>query len=157
MLPVLLDDLNDRMLDWGTKGKINPFKEVYDVRSILFIINLCPHKRAHNDQLVFQMTIRMATCRELAEDKQVVQDFRKHYFDMEQSRTPVSVLLPWFPGPAMKVKKKATRELHALIKKYVTMRRGTKNPSSDPIDLLIANGDSDEIIISVSAINLFYG
>jgi len=36
-LPVLLDDLNDRMLDWGTKRKINPFKEVYDVRSILFM------------------------------------------------------------------------------------------------------------------------
>jgi hypothetical protein len=36
VLPVLLDDLNDRMLDWGTKGKINPFKEVYDVCSILF-------------------------------------------------------------------------------------------------------------------------
>jgi hypothetical protein len=36
VLPVLLDDLNDRMLDWGSKGKINPFKEVYDVRSILF-------------------------------------------------------------------------------------------------------------------------
>jgi hypothetical protein len=36
VLPVLLDDLNDRMLGWGTKGKINPFKEVYDVCSILF-------------------------------------------------------------------------------------------------------------------------
>ena len=35
-LPVLLDDLNDRMLDWGTKGKISPFNEVYDVCSILF-------------------------------------------------------------------------------------------------------------------------
>ena len=31
VLPVLLDDLNDRMLDWGGKGKINPFEEVYDV------------------------------------------------------------------------------------------------------------------------------
>ena len=37
VLPVLLDDLNGRMLDWGTKGKINPFKEVYDVRFILFL------------------------------------------------------------------------------------------------------------------------
>ena len=35
VLPVLLDDLNGQMLDWGTKGKIDPFKEVYDVRSIL--------------------------------------------------------------------------------------------------------------------------
>jgi hypothetical protein len=120
-------------------------------------IPLYPDKRAHNFQLVFQMTVRMATCRELAEDKQAVQDVRKHYFDMEQSSTPVSVLLPWFPGPAKKLKTKATRELYLLIKKYVTMRRETKIPSSDPIDLLIANGDSDEVIISVSALNLFYG
>ena len=35
VLPVLLDDLNNQMLGWDTKGKINPFKEVYDVRSIL--------------------------------------------------------------------------------------------------------------------------
>ena len=99
----------------------------------------------------------MATCRELAEDKQAIQDIRRHYFDMEQSTTPVSVLLPWFPGPAKKTKLKATGELYLLIRKYVTMRGETKTPSSDSIDLLIANGDSDEVIISVSAHNLFYG
>ena len=120
-------------------------------------INLCPDRRPHNVQLVFQMTIRIATCRELAEDKQAVQDVIKHYFDMEQSKTPVSVLLPWFPGPAKKAKTKATGDLYLLIKKYVTMRRETKTPSSDPIDLLIANEDSDEVIISVSALNLFCG
>jgi len=103
------------------------------------------------------MTVRMATCRELAKDRQAVQDMRKHYFDMEQSRTPASVLLPWFPGPAKKLKTKATRELYLLIKKYVTMRRETKIPSSESIDFLIANGDSDEAITSVSALNLFYG
>ena len=103
------------------------------------------------------MTVRMATCRELAEDKQAVQDMRKHYFDMEQGVTPVSVLLPWFPGPAKKLKTKATRELYFLIKKYVTMRRETKIPSSESIDFLIANGDSDEAITSVSELNLFYG
>jgi hypothetical protein len=118
-------------------------------------ISLCPDKYAHNVQLVFQMTVRMATCRELAEDKQAIEDVRRHYFDMERSSTPVSILLPWFPGPARKVKKKATLELYFLIKKYVTMRRETQIPSSDPIDLLIANGDSDEVIVSVSALDVF--
>jgi sterol 14-demethylase len=119
-------------------------------------INLRPEETC-NVQLVFQMTVRMATCRELAEDKQAIQNLRKYYFDMEQSNTPVSVLLPWFPGPARKVKKKATRDLYCLIQKYVTLRREAKVPSSDPIDFLITNGDSNEIIISVSALNLFYG
>lgn len=30
-LPVLLGDVDHRMSEWGTEGKINPFKEVYDV------------------------------------------------------------------------------------------------------------------------------
>jgi hypothetical protein len=34
------------MDDWGTEGKLNPFKDIYD--------------------LVFQMTVRMASCNELA-------------------------------------------------------------------------------------------
>ncbi|KIM37022.1 hypothetical protein M413DRAFT_448749 [Hebeloma cylindrosporum] len=137
VLPVLLDDLHSRMLDWGTKGKINPFKEVYD--------------------LVFQMTVRMATCRELAEDKQAIQDLRKHYFDMEQSRTPVSALLPWFPGPAKKLKAKASLDLYILVMKYVTMRRKAGAASSDPIDILITNGDSDEVIIGTVMGIIFAG
>ena len=121
-----------------------------------FHINLRPDSNTYNVQLVFQMTVRMATCRELAEDKQAVQDVRKYYFDLEQSSTPVSVLLPWFPSPARVVKTKATFQLYFLIKKCITMRREAKIPSSDPIDLLIANGDSDEVIIGVSALDVFY-
>jgi len=107
-------------------------------------------------KLVFQMTVRMATCQELAADKQTIADLRRHYFDIAQSSTPVSVLLPWFPSLARKTKTKSTRELYLLIKKYVTMRREAKIPSSDPIDLLIAQGDSDDDIIGVSSINLFH-
>ena len=157
MLPVLLDDLNGRMRDWGTKGKINPFKEVYDVRPILFPHQPLPDSNTYDIQLVFQMTVRIAACRELAEDKQAIQDIRKYFFDVEQSTTPVSVFLPWFPGPAKRVRTIATYGIYFLIKKYVTMRREAKIPSSDPIDFLIANGDPDEVIVSVSALNLLYG
>jgi sterol 14-demethylase len=34
VLPVFLDDLNKRMLGWGKEGKMNPFKEVYDVGTL---------------------------------------------------------------------------------------------------------------------------
>ena len=36
------------------------------------------------------------------------------------------------------------------------MRREAKIPSKDAIDLLIANGDSDDVVIGVSALNRFY-
>jgi hypothetical protein len=29
--PTLLDDMHKRMGSWGTEGKINPFREIYDV------------------------------------------------------------------------------------------------------------------------------
>ena len=31
VLPALLEDVNRRMKDWGNEGRVNPFKEVYDV------------------------------------------------------------------------------------------------------------------------------
>lgn len=31
VLPLLLQDVDRRMKDWGTEGKINPFNEVNDV------------------------------------------------------------------------------------------------------------------------------
>jgi len=55
--------------------------------------------------------------------------------------------LPWFPGPAKIAKEKATLDLYLLIRKYVRIRREAKTPSTDPIDFLIANGDSDNTVI----------
>ena len=41
VLPLLLEDVNRRMKDWGTEGKLNPFNEVYDVCSIrVFSLNV---------------------------------------------------------------------------------------------------------------------
>jgi len=83
-------------------------------------------------------------------------DLRRLYFDIDQSTTPASVLLRWFPSPARKKKTKATLEISLLLQKYITLRREAKTPSSDPIDFLIANGDSDELIIRVSELDLFH-
>ncbi len=37
VVPLFVEDVHDRMLEWGAEGMINPFKEVYDV-SILDMI-----------------------------------------------------------------------------------------------------------------------
>lgn len=33
--PVFLEDINRRMLSWGKDGSINPFKEVYEVTTLV--------------------------------------------------------------------------------------------------------------------------
>jgi len=126
VLPLLLEDVNRRMKEWGTEGKMNPFNEVYD--------------------LVFQMTVRMATCRELSEDREAVTRLAKNYWDIEKNGTPFSVLLPWFPSSAKKAKTKATMDLYTTLSSYVEARRKASTPSMDPIDLLISHGISNNDI-----------
>ncbi|RDB26871.1 Lanosterol 14-alpha demethylase [Hypsizygus marmoreus] len=127
LLPPLFDDVQRRMSDWGREGSIDPFKEVYE--------------------LVFQMTVHLVTCRELSEDKESIAKLAKHYWDLEKSVTPFSLLLPWFPGRAKKARKDATMNLYTLISGYVDLRRNSPHPTSDAIDVLIAEGDSNETIV----------
>ncbi|KDR75612.1 hypothetical protein GALMADRAFT_68731 [Galerina marginata CBS 339.88] len=136
-LPVLLDDMSNRISAWGTGGTVDPFKDVYD--------------------FVFQMTIRMATCQELAADQDAVDQIAKTYWALEQSATPVSLLLPWFPGPAKKARNSATTKIYKLLLKYVENRRNAAIPSTDPMDILIAEGHSNHAIIGTITGFLFAG
>lgn len=96
------------------------------------------------------MTVRMGACRELADDKDAIERLTQHYWNIEKSATPTVLLLPWLPSPAKKTQEKATRELFTMLYNYVYLRRNAPTPSTDPIDILIAYGDSNEGIVSVS-------
>jgi len=137
LMPTLFEDVQSRMAGWGKEGTLNPFKEVYE--------------------LVFQMTVRLATCRELSEDKEAISQLARHYWDLEKSATPVSLLFPWFPGQAKKAKKEATQKLYNLIAGYVDIRRKAPEPTSDAIDVLIAAGDSNESIVGFVLGTVFAG
>jgi sterol 14-demethylase len=114
---------------WGTRGKLNPFKDIYD--------------------LVIQMTVRMATCEELAADLTSVQKLSELYWKLEKSATPVGLLLPWFPGTAKRDKNQATKGLYDMLSHYVNIRRTAEVPSPDAIDVLIGDGADNTIIVEV--------
>lgn len=101
-------------------------------------------------KLAVQMMVRMATCQELAKNQDNIKHLKQHYQDIDESATPVNVLLPWFPSQARKTQEKATRALFTLLEKYVDLRREAAIPSSDPIDTLIAHSDTDELIVGMS-------
>ena|SRR5437016_4157283 len=103
------------------------------------------------------MTVRLATCRELSEDQEAVARLAEHYWNLEKSATPVSVLLPWFPGPAKKAKVNATMGLHTLLGSYVQLRRDASTPTTDAIDFLIGQGLSDSSIIQTIMGIIFAG
>jgi hypothetical protein len=117
------------METWGTEGKINPFKDIYD--------------------LVIQMTVRIASCQELAADPRAVKRLGDLYWMLEKSATPVGLLLPWFPGTAKKSKRVATTGLYEMLSHHVDVRQKAEVSNSDAIDTLIADGADATIIVEV--------
>ena len=100
-------------------------------------------------KLVFQMTVRMASCDELAKNIEEIEKIQELYWILEKSATPTALLLPWFAGRAKKAKEVATRELYMKFNHYVDLRREAKVPTNDAIDILIGQGHSNPDIIQV--------
>jgi len=107
--------------------------------------------------LVFQMTVRMASCAELATNYEDLKLMNKLYWQLEKSATPVGLLLPWFPSKARSNKREATQGLYNLILKYITLRRNAEVPSSDAFDYLIAEGEPDHEIVGFVLSVIFAG
>ncbi|KAF8890286.1 cytochrome P450 [Gymnopilus junonius] len=137
VLPSLLGDVNSRMEGWGKQGRMDPFKNIYD--------------------LVFQMTVRMATCDELANDVPTMNEMQRLYWVLEKSATPTALLLPWFPGPAKRRKEAATKELFTKLYTVVETRKAAEVPSSDAIDVLLGQGIPTEHIIQFVLAVIFAG
>lgn len=96
------------------------------------------------------MTVRMASCRELSEDREAVSRLAKHFLDIEKNSTTASILLPWLPSSAKQAKKKATMALYTMLLSYVEARRKAPTPSMDSIDLFISEGISNNSIVGVN-------
>ena len=101
------------------------------------------------------MTVRMATCAELAADVKTVEEIQGLYWQLEKSATPTALLLPWFPGPAKKRKERAMTALFTKFHDYVEMRKNAAVPSSDSIDVLLGKGVSTPEIVGVSRLQYF--
>ena len=98
---------------------------------------------------MFQMTVRMTSCRELSEDKEAIARIAENFWEIEKNGTPVTILFPWFPSSAKRAKKRATTALYKSFLSYIELRRKAPTLSNDPIDLFISQGLTDDDIIDV--------
>ena len=96
------------------------------------------------------MTVRMASCAELADDFKTVDEIQGLYLQIEKSTTPTAMLFPWFPGPAKKRKERVSKVLFTKLHDYVELRKNAAVPSSDSIDVLLGQGVPTSEIIEVS-------
>ena len=95
------------------------------------------------------MTIRITTCKELAEDKTAVQNMIQCYADIDRGASPIAVMFPWFPSAARKAKETGTMGLYTLLTRFVEQRRSSRIPSTDPIEVLLGQGLSTDSIVGV--------
>jgi hypothetical protein len=147
----MLHDIADSADKWGNNGKngrIDPFTEVYHVSFFAswFFRDLC---RVCVLQLVFIMNARMTTCHDLTKNEADLKKISELFATLQNSATPVSLLLPWFPSSARKTGRQASTDMYTIIRTYVENRRHAE-PTSDAIDMLIADGGTTQTIIEAS-------
>jgi len=94
------------------------------------------------------MTARMIACRDLAKNEADLKEIGELFMAFQTSTTPASLLLPWLPSPAREAKKEATTGLFTILYSYVERRRHAE-PTSDAIDVLIADGETTQTIVGV--------
>jgi cytochrome P450 len=95
------------------------------------------------------MTARMTTCHDLTKNEADLKKIEEQFMTLIASSTPASLLLPWFPSPARKKGKHANTNLYTIFYTYVEIRRHAE-PTSDAIDVLIAEGETTQNIVGVS-------
>lgn len=79
------------MVKWGNTGKVDPFEDMYS--------------------MIFQVTIRAAGCKEIADSVEECKKLEALYWLIETGATPTSVLFPWFPSEGRKQRVAATKEM----------------------------------------------
>ena len=95
------------------------------------------------------MTARVATCHDLTKNEADLWKIKDLFMTLHASATPTSLLFPWFPSPARKIGKEATTALFMMLYTYVETRRHAE-PTSDAIDILIADGETTQTIVEAS-------
>ena len=95
------------------------------------------------------MTARMTTCHDLTKNEVDLKKIGELFMVHQTSTTPASLLLPWFPSPARRTGKQATTEIYTILHACVEARRDVE-PTSDAIDVLIADGETTQSIVGVS-------
>ncbi|TFK34453.1 cytochrome P450 [Crucibulum laeve] len=127
LIPHILDDSRRIMESWGTNGRFDPFDKIYE--------------------LIFQITIRSLSCTEISDDPALVSRLKTLYDTLDTGTTPATVLVPWFPTPAMIKKLWATKEIYDIVVKAIDAREKSGIAQNDTLQMLLDAGDEKLIVV----------
>ncbi|KAG6854089.1 hypothetical protein C0991_010502 [Blastosporella zonata] len=127
LIPLILDDSRRIMETWGTSGRFDPFESIYS--------------------LLFQTTLRSLSCTEISEDPIIVGRLKALYDTLDNGTTPATVLVPWFPTPAMIKKLWATKEIYEIVTKAIKEREKSGISRNDTLQMLLDCGDEKLVVV----------
>ncbi|KAG2008396.1 cytochrome P450 [Coprinopsis cinerea AmutBmut pab1-1] len=127
LIPILLEDSRRQMESWGTSGKFDPFEKVYE--------------------LLFQLTVRSVSCKEIADNPTLVAQLKRLYDDLDTGTTPATVLLPWLPTPAMIKKLWSTKTIYDIVCKAISERESSGAQHNDTLQMLLDAGDEKLVVV----------
>ncbi|KAH7338681.1 cytochrome P450 [Rhizoctonia solani] len=137
LTPDLMSDIERNMVTWGETGKFDPFDVMYST--------------------VFQLTIRAAGAREIADSIEKCKQLEELYWKVEKGNTAASLLLPWLPSSARKQKVAATTEIYNIFDEIIKTRQRENRREEDALQTFIDQGDSTVDIIGFVMGTLFAG
>ncbi|KIJ99908.1 hypothetical protein K443DRAFT_155252 [Laccaria amethystina LaAM-08-1] len=127
LIPRLLEDSRKQMESWGSAGTFDPFDKVYE--------------------LIFQLTMRSLSSTDISDDPATVARLKKLYDLLDVGTTPATVLIPWFPTPAMIKKLWATKEIYDIVSQAINARQQNGIRQDDTLQMLLDSGDEKLVII----------
>jgi len=105
-------------------------------------------------KLLFQVTIRSLSSSEIADDPVLVTRLKKLYDTLDTGTTPMTVLIPWFPAPAMIKKLWATKEIYGIVTTAINTRIQSGMSRNDTLQMLLDCKDEKLVVVGVSKMHI---
>jgi phosphoribosyl-dephospho-CoA transferase len=91
------------------------------------------------------------SCAEISDNPVLVARLKKLYDILDAGTTPMTVLVPWLPTPAMIKKVWATKEIYKIVITAIKNRENSGISHRDTLQLLLDTGDEKLVIVGVSS------
>ncbi|KAJ6473585.1 cytochrome P450 [Mycena vitilis] len=127
LIPAILEDSRRTLESYGASGSFDPFDKIYE--------------------LIFQTTVRSLSSSEISDDAALVARLKTLYDRLDTGTTPATVLLPWFPTPAMIKKLWATKQIYDIVVGAIDARQKSGISRNDTLQMLVDSEDEKLVIV----------
>lgn len=101
------------------------------------------------------MTVRMASCRALAEDDEQLDRLGSLYEALNTTCTPLGIIAPWLPVFGASRRTKIAQDMSEIVGKFVAERSQSQALGEDTIDIFLRDGMNVAGVVNVSPSNHF--